>query len=78
MERGFPMPKGCYYKGYAAGNRREAHADPADPGRSGSDGAGELELSSVVASRSGFGGVRGGVVVVVCGVHVTPLVTSIR
>lgn len=23
MERGFPMPKGCYYKGYAAGNRRE-------------------------------------------------------
>ena len=24
MERGFPMPKGCYYKGYPTGNRREA------------------------------------------------------
>lgn len=23
MERGFPMPKGCYYKGYPTGNRRE-------------------------------------------------------
>lgn len=23
MEHGFPMPKGCYYKGYPTGNRRE-------------------------------------------------------
>lgn len=23
MERGFPLPKGCYYKGYPGGNRRE-------------------------------------------------------
>jgi len=23
MERGFPMPKGCYYKGFTGGNRRE-------------------------------------------------------